>query len=143
MSWSNPAAPAELACPRCGAPMRALERAGVHVDQCRGCAGLFLDRGELQRIIDLEVRRFDDDDDDDDDDRWERRRDDRRRPDDRGWREAPGPAAPGWEAGRPSAPPAWPQQQGWGGPPPAGYAPEKKKSKTKSFLGELLEGFGD
>jgi hypothetical protein len=114
------------------------------VDQCRGCAGIFLDRGELQRIIDLEVRRFDDDDDDDDDDdRWERRRrDERRGGDDPGWREVPAPGAPAWSGGQPPAPPAWPQQQGWSGAPAPGDPPEKRKSKTKSFLGELLEGFG-
>jgi hypothetical protein len=30
--------------------MRTYERNGVHVDQCAQCGGLFLDRGELERL---------------------------------------------------------------------------------------------
>lgn len=30
--------------------MRSYERNGVMVDQCSGCGGLFLDRGELERL---------------------------------------------------------------------------------------------
>jgi Zn-finger nucleic acid-binding protein len=36
--------------------MRQYERSGVHVDQCSECRGLFLDRGELERLIDAEAR---------------------------------------------------------------------------------------
>jgi Zn-finger nucleic acid-binding protein len=64
--------------------MRQYERSGVHVDQCSECRGIFLDRGELERLIDAEAafhsapavsapaparadrgyeRRYDDDDD--------------------------------------------------------------------------------
>ena len=35
--------------------MRTYERNGVHVDQCSDCRGLFLDRGELERLIDAEA----------------------------------------------------------------------------------------
>lgn len=42
---------ASLTCPKCGAPMRAYERNRVHVDQCTGCGGLFLDRGELEALV--------------------------------------------------------------------------------------------
>jgi Zn-finger nucleic acid-binding protein len=35
--------------------MRAYERNGVTVDQCGGCRGIFLDRGELERLIDAET----------------------------------------------------------------------------------------
>ena len=35
--------------------MRAYERNGVTVDQCGGCRGVFLDRGELERLIDAEA----------------------------------------------------------------------------------------
>jgi hypothetical protein len=34
--------------------MRTYERNGVHVDQCGDCRGIFLDRGELERLIDAE-----------------------------------------------------------------------------------------
>ncbi|HEX5016311.1 MAG TPA: zf-TFIIB domain-containing protein [Actinomycetes bacterium] len=34
--------------------MRQYERNGVHVDQCTDCRGLFLDRGELEHLIDAE-----------------------------------------------------------------------------------------
>jgi Zn-finger nucleic acid-binding protein len=44
----------ELTCPKCHAPMRTYERNGVHVDQCTDCRGIFLDRGELDRLIDAE-----------------------------------------------------------------------------------------
>ena len=45
---------AELICPKCQSPMRSYERNGVNVDQCTGCRGVFLDRGELERIVDAE-----------------------------------------------------------------------------------------
>ncbi|WP_448628447.1 TFIIB-type zinc ribbon-containing protein [Geodermatophilus sp. URMC 64] len=44
----------ELTCPKCHGPMRTYERNGVHVDQCADCRGIFLDRGELERLIDAE-----------------------------------------------------------------------------------------
>ena len=85
----------ELTCPKCRGEMRTYERSGVTVDQCTECRGIFLDRGELERLVDGELRynapqqpryeekkryderRYDDDrryerhydDDDDDDDR--------------------------------------------------------------------------
>jgi hypothetical protein len=34
--------------------MRNYERNGVHVDQCQDCRGIFLDRGELERLVDAE-----------------------------------------------------------------------------------------
>lgn len=43
-----------LNCPKCQADMRQYERNGVHVDQCTECRGVFLDRGELERLIDAE-----------------------------------------------------------------------------------------
>ena len=45
-----------LICPKCGNPWRAFERNGITVDQCTGCRGVFLDRGELERLIDTENR---------------------------------------------------------------------------------------
>ena len=34
--------------------MRSYERNGVTLDQCTECRGIFLDRGELERLIDAE-----------------------------------------------------------------------------------------
>jgi uncharacterized protein len=44
----------ELVCPKCESPMRSYERNGVTIDQCTGCRGVFLDRGELERLVDAE-----------------------------------------------------------------------------------------
>ena len=44
----------DLTCPKCHGTMRTYERNGVHVDQCTECRGIFLDRGELERLIDAE-----------------------------------------------------------------------------------------
>ncbi len=40
-----------LTCPKCGSEMRTYERNQIHVDQCTGCGGLFLDRGELEGLV--------------------------------------------------------------------------------------------
>jgi uncharacterized protein len=45
---------AMLTCPKCHGSMRSYERSGVTVDQCDECRGIFLDRGELDRLIDAE-----------------------------------------------------------------------------------------
>ena len=47
-----------LVCPKCQGSMRAYERNGVTIDQCRECRGVFLDRGELDRLIDAEEKRY-------------------------------------------------------------------------------------
>jgi uncharacterized protein len=44
----------ELVCPKCESPMRSYERSGITIDQCTGCRGVFLDRGELERLVDAE-----------------------------------------------------------------------------------------
>jgi Zn-finger nucleic acid-binding protein len=44
----------DLICPKCQGHMRTYERSGVHVDQCGDCRGIFLDRGELERLVDAE-----------------------------------------------------------------------------------------
>lgn len=44
----------DLTCPKCQGPMRSYERNGVTVDQCYDCRGIFLDRGELDRLVDAE-----------------------------------------------------------------------------------------
>ena len=44
----------DLICPKCQGHMRTYERNGVTVDQCIDCRGIFLDRGELERLVDAE-----------------------------------------------------------------------------------------
>ena len=34
--------------------MRSYERSGLQVDQCSDCRGIFLDRGELEKLVDAE-----------------------------------------------------------------------------------------
>ena len=46
----------DITCPKCQAPMRSYERSGVTVDQCTECRGIFLDRGELERLVDADTR---------------------------------------------------------------------------------------
>lgn len=48
-----------LTCPKCGGAMRSVERSGVVIDVCSGCRGVFLDRGELERVMDAEGAYYD------------------------------------------------------------------------------------
>jgi uncharacterized protein len=45
-----------LTCPKCHGAMRTYERSGVTIDQCTDCRGIFLDRGELERLIDADAK---------------------------------------------------------------------------------------
>jgi uncharacterized protein len=36
--------------------MRTVDRQGIHIDQCDSCRGIFLDRGELESILQAEQR---------------------------------------------------------------------------------------
>lgn len=44
-----------MTCPKCQGTMRTYERSGITVDQCTECRGIFLDRGELERLVDAEA----------------------------------------------------------------------------------------
>jgi len=44
----------QLICPKCKGPMRTYARNGITIDQCTVCHGIFLDRGELERLITAE-----------------------------------------------------------------------------------------
>ena len=44
----------EMVCPKCRGTMRSYERSGVTIEQCGDCRGIFLDRGELERLADAE-----------------------------------------------------------------------------------------
>ena len=43
-----------LICPKCRGEMRTYERNGIFIDQCEECRGIFLDRGELEQLLDSE-----------------------------------------------------------------------------------------
>ena len=45
----------DLTCPKCQGAMRTYERNGIQIDQCTECRGIFLDRGELERLVDAEA----------------------------------------------------------------------------------------
>ncbi|WP_026184801.1 TFIIB-type zinc ribbon-containing protein [Salinispora vitiensis] len=122
-----------LTCPKCHGEMRQYERSGVVIDQCGECRGIFLDRGELEKLFEAEAN-------------WNRQQ------------AAPPPAQPSQPGGYPPPPP--PQQPGYGTvpppPPPAhgyppapapaygghgqhyGYHGHYRRKRHKGFLGDLL-----
>lgn len=40
-----------MRCPWCNVPMREVERRGVRIDVCPECRGVWLDRGELEKLL--------------------------------------------------------------------------------------------
>ncbi|MDG2519907.1 zf-TFIIB domain-containing protein [Caulobacter segnis] len=40
-----------LLCPNCNTSMQAVNRSGVELDMCPTCRGVWLDRGELEKIL--------------------------------------------------------------------------------------------
>ena len=56
-----------MTCPSCGGELVELERSGVRVDACRQCRGVWLDRGELDRVVERERQVIDAMDSDDED----------------------------------------------------------------------------
>jgi len=57
-------------CPTCNVTLLISDREGIEIDYCPQCRGIWLDRGELDKIIERsaaqEKKWFRDDDDDDD-----------------------------------------------------------------------------
>ncbi|HWG99250.1 MAG TPA: zf-TFIIB domain-containing protein, partial [Pilimelia sp.] len=45
----------QMTCPKCHGQMRQYERSGVTIDQCSECRGIFLDRGELEKLFEAEA----------------------------------------------------------------------------------------
>jgi uncharacterized protein len=41
-----------LLCPNCNASMQNVSRSGVELDMCSQCRGVWLDRGELEKLLD-------------------------------------------------------------------------------------------
>ncbi|GAB3184177.1 hypothetical protein FHX75_121203 [Micromonospora palomenae] len=134
----------QLTCPKCHGDMRQYERSGVVIDQCTECRGIFLDRGELEKLFEAEAN-------------WNQQQ------------AAPapgqpaghGPAQPGHVAGGYAPPPPPPPHQpGYPAAPPPPHAPayppqpayghsghqqqhhgyhgHYKRKKHKSFLDEMF-----
>ena len=140
-----------MTCPKCHGEMRVYERSGVTVDQCTECRGIFLDRGELEKLFEAEAN-------------FNTRQAPppqqpprpQQAPQPGGY--APPPPPPG---GGGYPPPAYGQQPGYPAPAPAygqhggGYAPApgyhghyrqqghhghyQNKRRKKSFLNELFD----
>ncbi len=47
--------PVAMKCPKDQSPMRSYERSGITVERCSECGGIFLDRGELERLMAIEA----------------------------------------------------------------------------------------
>lgn len=45
-------------CPKCQNVMQTVDRRGIHIEQCQGCRGIFLDRGELEQIATAEQSHY-------------------------------------------------------------------------------------
>ena len=91
-----------FACPRCGVSLTMSERQGIEIDYCPQCRGVWLDRGELDKIIERT-----------------------------GALQGPPPSPPAPERTGQSAASGWtrpavspPQQQPWGGDHHAGFTHE-------------------
>ena len=87
-----------MTCPKCHGEMRVYERSGVTVDQCTECRGIFLDRGELEKLFEAEAN-------------WNSRQ--------AAPRPAAAPTAP--QPGAYSPPPPPPAHGGYAAPPPPAY----------------------
>lgn len=66
-----------MKCPACNVELKMADRQGVEIDYCPQCRGVWLDRGELDKIIERAATAYTEkrrDYDDDDDDRYKERR---------------------------------------------------------------------
>lgn len=122
-----------MTCPKCHGEMRQYERSGVTVDQCTECRGIFLDRGELEKLFEAEAN-------------WNQQHT-------APAAQRPPAAAPGGYAPPPPPPPGGyapppPPAPAHGYPAPApaygggqhyGYHGHYRHKRRKGFLGELFD----
>ena len=47
-----------MSCPVCDVPLTMSERQGIEIDYCPQCRGIWLDRGELDKIIERSAKDF-------------------------------------------------------------------------------------
>ena len=88
-----------LMCPNDNSQMQTLERSGVHFDMCPSCRGVWLDRGELEKLMDAAGN-------------------DAR---------ASAPPPPQQPAPQPYPPQQAQHQQPWGGAPQQGYRDDRQR----------------
>ena len=104
-------------CPICTVALIATERQGIEIDHCPRCRGVWLDRGELDKIVERSALHSASSDRDDDSDWGEDRR----------------------KYGNPSLPPGNYPPGGYVAPgpypPPGSYPPKKKEG----FFGRLFD----
>jgi uncharacterized protein len=84
-----------MVCPVCQVELNMMDRQGIEIDYCPKCRGVWLDRGELDKLIErtpemdnrpvVQSRREDMTFDYDDDDDYKRKNDERYRSDDRAY----------------------------------------------------------
>ncbi|HET8660087.1 MAG TPA: zf-TFIIB domain-containing protein [Micromonosporaceae bacterium] len=124
----------QMTCPKCQGQMRQYERSGVTVDQCTECRGIFLDRGELEKLFDAETN-------------WNKAQ--ANAPQSPGGAPAPAPS-PGHAPQPPGSyvpPPPPPPQHGYPAPAPAygqpayggHYRGHYHHRKQRSFLHDLFD----
>lgn len=103
--------------------MRQYERSGVTIDQCTECRGIFLDRGELEKLFDAEAN-------------WSRQQ---AAPPQQPTH-APAPT-PGYvlPPPPPPVPHGYPPAPAYGGQQHYGYHGHYKRKKHKGFLNELFD----
>jgi Zn-finger nucleic acid-binding protein len=106
---------AAMSCPACRVPLAMSERQGIEIDYCPQCRGVWLDRGELDKIVERSL------------------------PAAAAPAAAPAPAP----AARPAPPPSYPSG-GYDSRPREGYGGHgdyrgKPYKKRKSWLSELFD----
>ena len=102
-----------MACPVDGTTLTMSERAGIEIDYCPTCRGVWLDRGELDKII-------------------------ARNSETSAAPQPPQPPQPP-QAPYPPQPPYPPQQAGPWGQQPYGHHGHRPHKRRKSFLEELFD----
>ncbi|MDG4794690.1 zf-TFIIB domain-containing protein [Micromonospora sp. WMMD1082] len=113
-----------LTCPKCHGEMRQYERSGVVIDQCGECRGIFLDRGELEKLFEAEAN-------------WSQQQTPAA-PQPAGYQPPP-PHQPGYGAVPPPPPPphGYPAPA-YGQPQHYGYHGHYRRKKRKSFLDDMF-----
>lgn len=128
----------QLTCPKCHGDMRQYERSGIVIDQCTECRGIFLDRGELEKLFEAEAN-------------WNQQHVAAPTPGQHTGHGQPGgyappppppPHQPGYPAAPPPHAPAYPPQPAYGHSghqqQHQGYHGHYKRKKQKSFLDEMF-----
>ena len=100
-----------MICPKCQNLMQTVDRRGVHIEQCEGCRGIFLDRGELEQIAGAEQSFY-------------------------GTAAAPPPYGGGQHR---DSPPPYGGGQYRDSPPPYGHRGQQGRKRRRGFLEELFD----